>query len=60
MAGTNQFSALLRMLETRIARQKQALAESELQLLATRESFLKEEERINAQGDLVNSSKVRK
>lgn len=40
----NQFSGLMRMLETRIARQKQALADSELQLAATRESYLKVEE----------------
>jgi uncharacterized coiled-coil protein SlyX len=40
----NPFSALMRMLETRIARQKDALAESELQLVATRESFMKHEE----------------
>lgn len=47
-AGQNEFSALLRMLETRIARQKQALAESELQLQATRESYNKREEEIAA------------
>jgi len=41
---SNPFAPLMRMLETRIARQKQALAESELQLVATRESYLKHEE----------------
>lgn len=53
MSTPNPFAALVRMLEQRIARQRQSVVDSELQLAAARESFLRVEDENSKQKDML-------
>jgi len=57
MSSPNPFAALVRMLEQRIARQKQSVVDSELQLAAARESYLRVEDENSKQKDLLRPRK---